>query len=140
MITARLHGYIFRYLIDHPLGELFAAETGFREPNQQTVRAPDIAFIATDRLPSNTTGYSETMPDLVVETMSPNDTVSQTAKKTAWWLSQEGVRLVWIVDPESRQVTAHHPDGTARVVREPGVLDGGEVLPGFSLNLETLFA
>ncbi|MEO0514302.1 MAG: Uma2 family endonuclease [Planctomycetota bacterium] len=118
---------------------MFSAGTGFREPGQQTVRAPDIAFIQTDRLPTNLTGYSEVMPDLVVETISPNETVPETAKKTAWWLKQ-GVRLVWNVDPETKQVTAHHPDGQARVYAEDQTLDGGQVLPGFTLDLAKLFA
>jgi len=138
-ITAKLHGYLFLYLNENPIGELYAAETGFREPGQQTVRAPDIALIQTDRLPTNPTGFSEVMPDLAVETISPNETVSETAKKTTWWLKQ-GVRLVWNVDPETKQVTAHHPDGQARVYAEDQTLDAGDVLPGFTLELTKLFA
>lgn len=139
IITGRLHSVVGYFVMQNELGEVLAAEAGFRETNRQTVRAPDIAFIQTDRVPTNPTGFSETMPDLVVETVSPNDTVSRVASKTAWWLRQPGVRLVWIVDPENQQVTAHQPDGNARVFRLDDRLDGGDVLPGFSLALTKLF-
>src|SRR6266480_1146933 len=56
-------------------GGVFAAETGFKlASNPDTVRAPDVAFIAKDRLPSrDTRGYPALAPDLVVEVLSPDD-------------------------------------------------------------------
>ena len=51
-----------------------------------------------------------------------------------------GVRLVWIVDPVAEVVTVYEPDGAARLLRPGEALDGGEVLPGFSLALDDLFA
>ena len=139
MYTGRLHIHLGHFVSENNLGEVFAAETGFREGQKQTVRAPDIAFIQTARLPDNPTGFSETMPDLLVEVVSPNDRMSEVSAKTAWWLKQPGVRLVWEVEPESRQVTAYRPDGTARVYGESDSLNGGDVVRGFSLELKRLF-
>ncbi len=51
-----------------------------------------------------------------------------------------GVRLVWVVDPQSRLVTVHRPDGTGEVLSRHVALDGEDVLPGFRLPLADLFA
>ncbi len=79
------------------------------------------------------------MPDLVVETVSPNDSVTKVTEKTNWWLDQPGVQLVWVVDPDAKQVSAHRPDGTARIYRAKDVLNGEPVLTGFELELTKLF-
>jgi Uma2 family endonuclease len=55
------------------------------------------------------------------------------------WLDA-GVRLVWVVDPQARLAAVHHPGGLVTVLREHGVLDGEDVLPGFRLSLAPLFA
>jgi Uma2 family endonuclease len=50
-----------------------------------------------------------------------------------------GVRLVWLVDPRERRVTVRYPDRPPRILATGGVLDGEDVVPGFSLPLEDLF-
>jgi hypothetical protein len=54
------------------------------------------------------------------------------------WLDAR-VRLVWAVYPGTRSVVAHQPGGVARLLRGDDVLDGGDVLPGFTLALPELF-
>jgi Uma2 family endonuclease len=51
-----------------------------------------------------------------------------------------GARLVWYVDPELRQVEVFTSPTDRQVVGEDQILSGGEVLPGFELNLRELFA
>lgn len=132
--------HISTFVRRHKLGKVYAAETGFvLERNPDTVRAPDVAFIANDRLSqAKTPKYIPIPPDLVAEVNSPRDTSSAVTAKTHWWLTH-GVKLVWIVDPKTRTVSAYHPDGTGRVHQLSDKLDGGEVLPGFSLALTELF-
>jgi Uma2 family endonuclease len=77
-------------------------------------------------------------PDLVVEVVSPSDRASEVSAKAATWLDA-GVRPVWVVDPQVRLASVHHPDGLVTVLREDGVLDGEGVLPGFRLSLADLF-
>ena len=139
-LTSRLHHHITSHVYANDLGEVFAAETGFRATDgRQTVRAPDIAFIQTTRLPATPPeAFGEVMPDLVVETVSPTDTATAVGQKATWWLDQ-GVRLVWILDPANRDLTARRPDGTARVHREADEVSGDDVLPGFTLKLSELF-
>jgi Uma2 family endonuclease len=131
---------IFEYVERERLGRAYAAETGFvlrRAPD--TVRAPDVAFLAADRLPGEPgRGFAELAPDLVVEVVSPSDRASEVSSKAATWLDA-GVRLVWVVDPQARLAAAHHPGGLVTVLREDGVLDGEDVLPGFRLPLSMVF-
>src|SRR5918911_1342971 len=123
------------------LGKVLAAETGFvlhRGPD--TVRAPDVAFVRTDRVPQpeERRKFAELAPDLVAEVTSPYDRVGEVNSKVAQWLDA-GVRLVWVVDPETRVVVAHQPGGVAHLLREGDALDGEDVLPGFRLPLSELF-
>ena len=138
-VSARITARILDHADEYGLGEVLAAETGFtlrRAPD--TVRAPDVAFVAAERVPHvGTRGFAELAPDLVVEVVSPSDRASEVSAKAAMWLDA-GVRLVWVVDPQARLATVHHPGGPATVLREDGVLDGEEVLPGFRLPLATI--
>jgi Uma2 family endonuclease len=122
------------------LGELFTAETGFllrRDPD--TVRAPDVAFVRTECAPqARVPGFPALAPDLVAEVVSPSDRAVEVAGKALAWLDA-GVRLVWVVDPQNRTVTVHRPGGTT-VLRGTDQLSGEDVLPGFALPLEELWA
>lgn len=141
IITARLHYHICRHVYENDLGEVLAAETGFRldDNGKPTVRAPDIAFVAKARAAAmQTSAFAPIAPDLAVETISPNDSASEVNEKTQWWLDQ-GVQLVWVVDPENDCVTVHHPDRRARCLRVDETLEGDGVLPGFTLELSELF-
>jgi Uma2 family endonuclease len=139
-VAARITARIVVHAELHALGEAYAAETGFilrRGPD--TVRAPDVAFVATDRLPPEPEpGFGRIVPDLVVEVVSPWDRASEVASKAEAWLDA-GVRLVWVVDPQARLAAVHHPGGLVTVLREDGELDGEDVLPGLRLPLAALF-
>lgn len=135
-LAARLDGFAER----HGLGLVFD-HTGFalyRDPD--TVRGPDLSFVATDRVPS--TGYAGTFwrmaPDLAVEILSPSNRPRQTLEKVNEYLDT-GSRLVWVVDPKRRAVTVYQPGTETVRVEVGGTLEGGDVLPGFSLPLAELF-
>ena len=98
-IVYRLSGLLWDYLKSNNVGRVFTGDSGIwigRDPD--TVRAPDIAFYAADRLPQeiNIPGFAEIVPDLVIEVVSPNDAVDQVYDKARMWVSQ-GVMLVWVV-------------------------------------------
>jgi Uma2 family endonuclease len=112
-------------------GDLLAAETGFTVArNPDTVRAPDVAFVRRERIPSETRGFPELAPDLAVEVLSPDDRAGETLAKVADWL-EAGTRLVWVIDPERRLARIYRYDGTESVFNEADELDGEDVLPGF---------
>jgi len=123
------------------LGKVVAAETGFiiaRHPD--TVRAPDVAFIAKARitpggLPDNFIPFA---PDIAVEVLSPSDLQLDVEEKIAQWLNA-GTALVWVVNGRSKTVTVHQSGRDPRVLRANDVLDGAEACPGFAVKVSELF-
>lgn len=123
----------------HPLGDVLAAETGFTlQRSPDTVRAPDVAFVAWDRRPTSTTGFAELAPDLAVEVLSPSDRPGEVLAKVADWLSA-GSTLVWVIDPARRLVRVYRADGSASIVSDRMAIGGEATLPGFVLSLDLLF-
>lgn len=104
-----------------------------------TVLAPDVAFIAGERWPAETSGFVELAPDLAVEIVSPSNSPGEIERKVAIYL-RAGVRSVWVVYPTERQVVVHMPSHPPAVFREGDQIDGGEVLPGLSLPVAEIFA
>jgi Uma2 family endonuclease len=104
--------------------------------NPRTARKPDVSFIRRDRLPEE--GWEEgelhLAPDLAVEVVSPNETVYELDVRVEEYLAA-GVRLVWVVNPESRIALIHRLDGTMAKVRDGHELSGEDVVPGFRCPL-----
>lgn len=143
LVSSRLTYHLGRFVYDHSLGELCSQDTGFKiASNPDTVRAPDVAFVARERVKDIARrGYAALTPDLVVEVLSPGDRAGEVMSRIGDWLDA-GARLVWVVDPVRREARVHRPDGSLRVIDAngagSGVLDGEDVLPGFSCPLAKL--
>ena len=140
-IGVRIVGFLFQYIYKTNLGELFGADTGFflqRDPD--TIRAPDAAFIAMERIPPDgiPSGFIDTIPDLVVEVVSPSDRAGQVQAKIEQWI-KHGVKLVWLVHPEQRSITVYRSLSEVHVLHEGDTLTGGQVLPGFSCAVSDIF-
>ena len=123
------------------LGRLVASDSGvWLERDPDTVREPDIAFFSAEKVPPGVrvTGYSETVPDLVVEVHSPSDSMREVHDKARMWLSY-GVRLVWVVHPDTRTIDVHHPEHKVSTLTETDALDGADVLTSFSCPVSDLF-
>ena len=123
------------------LGKVFAPGTGFilhRDPD--TVRAPDVSFIARDRLPPGElpAGYLEIMPDLAAEVLSPNDRSNEVRDKVEDWL-RAGVKLVWVIYPANRSATVYRSMDDVQELSEDDSLDGEQVVPGFTCRVGDLF-
>lgn len=105
-----------------------------------TLRAPDAAFFGQDRLPDEIPmGWWRITPDLVAEVVSPNDRFSEVQEKIGEWLDS-GVRMVLLVDPTSRTVTVYHGQDAIQTLRVDGVVEGGNVVPGWRMSVRDLFA
>lgn len=139
-ISAELAGRLSTFLRGRSLGRAYGAETGFRLADD-TVLAPDAAFVRADRLPprAERRGFLRLAPDLAVEIVSPSDRARYVNDKVLGYLDA-GVQVVWVVEPIGQSVTVYAADRTARVLRVGETLDGGTVLPGFVLPLVDLFA
>ncbi len=123
----------------HPLGELLAAETGFTlQRGPDTVRAPDVAFVAWARRPESRNSFAEMAPDLAVEVLSPGDRAGETLAKVADWLNA-GTALVWVINPTKRNARVYRADGRQSLLNHAQSLDGEAILPGFTLPIAPLF-
>ena len=112
---------------------------GYRlESDPDTVRAPDLAWYAPGHPAEHTDGYPARAPDLVVEIKSPSDTPRMVAERAQMWLDFDS-REVWYGDPETTTVTRHRPGAEPEVLSEDDILDGGDLLPGFSIPVWQLF-
>jgi len=135
-IQANLAYFLSDHVRRHGLGVVFGQDTGFKiQSNPDTVRAPDVAFLAQTRaslVPPR--GYAPLAPDLAVEILSPEDRPGEILAKVGAWLDA-GVRLVWVIDPERRVTRVHRADGPVTIVAAGEALDGEDVLPGFSCPL-----
>jgi Uma2 family endonuclease len=106
------------------------------------VRIPNVAFASWDRFPHRRwTGepIPDLVPDLAVEVISESNTPAEMNIKVGEYFSA-GVRLVWLIDPQSRTVTTFKGADDFRVLQVRDTLDGGNVLQGFTLSLSELFA
>ncbi len=140
-LALRIGARIQVFVDENDLGEAYAAETGFKlETEPDTVLAPDVSFVNKERLPAGemTAGFLPGPPDLAVEVVSPSERASEVQTKVKAWLTH-GTKLVWIVEPTSRTVNVYRADGSAALLDISAMLDGEDVLPGFTMPLESLF-
>ena len=132
---------LFQYTEATDYGEAFAGEPGYRlERDPDTVRCPDIAWFAPGRILPETVGFPDLTPDLCIEVTSPSNSRSDRllSDKAQMWLDF-GAREVWVLNPEDTTVSRYRPGQPPVVLGEDDVLDGGELLPGFSLPVWQLF-
>ncbi len=131
---------IAAYLETHDLGQVVGAD-GPLKILPGKIKLPDAAFISWNRFPKQRLGRRPTpalVPDLVVEVLSDSNTQAEMDRKLRQYF-EAGVTLVWYIDPESRSARVFTGPTDVRDLDEEGVLDGGQVLPGFRLSLRWLF-
>ena len=139
IVVSRVDTALSNYSDANDYGETRTGEPGYRlDRNPDTVRAPDVAWIAPGRVPAGTRGYPDLAPDLAVEVKSPSNSYAELADKALMWLSY-GSREVWMMDPERVTVTRHRPGVQPEMLYEDDVLDGGDLLPGFTIPVWRLF-
>lgn len=140
-IVMNLGAELWSFVKPRRLGRLTASDAGvWLERDPDTVREPDVAFFSAEKAPPGmrVTGYSETVPDLVAEIVSPGDSRREVRDKAWMWLSH-GVRLVWVVNPATRTVDVYRADRSVSTLDENALLDGADVLPGFSCPVSAVF-
>jgi Uma2 family endonuclease len=123
------------------LGVGFDSSTGFKLPNGSD-RSPDVAWIPNARwdalTPAQRKRFLPLCPDFLVELLSPSD--SWEAGETKMQEYQDnGNRLGWLIDPESRKVAIYRLGQAIEVLESPASLSGEDVLPGFVLNLQIIW-
>ena len=140
--VSHCHGILYyRIIMTADYGDLRTGEPGYRlERNPDTVRSPDIAWFAPGRIPPETAGYPELTPDLCIEVASPSNARADSllSDKAQMWL-HHGAREVWVLNPEDTTLTRYRPNTPPAILAADDTLDGGNLLPGFSIAVWQLF-
>jgi len=142
---AKLAGLLVTYLnvfiLPRKLGSVTCPDGPYRL-SRRLVRYPDVAFIQRKRLPGGkkpAKAVPEIVPNLAVEILSKGNTVGEMERKRREYF-KAGVELVWIVDPVARTVRVYTGPRAFTTLGEGDTLDGGKVLPGFTLSVRQWFA
>ncbi len=125
-----------QYALQHHLGTVVAESGSWLARDPDTVVGCDLSFVRAERLPDivDPTRYIPFAPDLAVEIRSPNDRKGREVTRVARLLGA-GVRLVWHIEPQKRRATIHAPGTAPQPVGENDLLDGRDVVPGFTCRL-----
>ena len=140
-LVMRLGRPLDRYVQANELGEVYLSELGFLlARNPDTVREPDAAFISRERLAAagEVEGYWPGAPDVVVEVVSPGDTYTGVEDKVVDWLDA-GARMVVAANPRTRIMTVYRSRRDSTILTENDSLDGGDVVPGWSISVADVF-
>ncbi len=141
-IVLMLGGIMNEFVRQHNLGIVAAGDVDHvlrRGPD--IVRAPAVSFVARESVPKSglpERGFWEGPPTLAVEVVSPDDRANEVHAKVQHYL-EAGTRQVWVLWPSQRSVTVHDHDGGSRELGPEARLDGGDVLPGFTVRVGDLF-
>ncbi len=141
IVAAELARLLGNFIKQHQLGYCSGADD-LIELMPKLVRGPDVSFTSWTQRPdrtADTDAISKVIPSLVVEVLSKSNTRGEMAKKLKDYFFA-GVLLVWVIDPRERTGNAFTAPDAVTAVPADGALDGGDVLPGFSMPLAALFA
>ena len=139
--TDNLYASLSPFVRTHRLGCLAPPDVAYRLTDD-TIVMPDISFMSTPRLARidpAAPGFATVAPDLAVEILSPgNRPVAIREKMDVMFAA--GTRLIWIVHPADRSVAIYRrPEPPDAVLGEADLLDGQDVLPGFSMPVKDIF-
>jgi Uma2 family endonuclease len=109
----------------------------FGPPGRERVYVPDLCYVAKEHYPEGP--YLRTGPDLAVEVLSPGQNIAWLLDKAQFYLLN-GARSVWVIDPGAGTIAVLSPGEEGRTLTTGEMLDGGEVLPGFSVPVDEVFA
>lgn len=137
-IGSRINHLISSYLDEHDIGYVTGEAGGYKMSAENTFN-PDVGYISKARLPEEPDREAPVPPDFAVEVKSPTDRKREMRRKAEKYL-EYGTRLVWLVFPEEQQVEVYSLlEEDVITVDMSGVLDGKDVLPGFTLAVKDIF-
>ena len=123
------------------LGKVFDSNTGFTLPNGAD-RSPDASWVKQESwdslTPEEQDKFVPLCPDFVVELMSPSDSLPKTREKMFEYI-ENGALLGWLINRKKREVEIYRPQQEVEILANPQTISGENILPGFVLDLETIW-
>jgi Uma2 family endonuclease len=141
MIATVVIQHINNYLDEDDIGFAFSPDAPIRI-RKGRIRFPDTGFISWKRLPNEEfpeSAICDVMADLAVEVWSKSNTVKEMELKLDDYFTA-GAKLAWIIHPNTETVDVYTSRHSCKTLTNADSLDGGKVLPGFSLPIKKLFA
>jgi Uma2 family endonuclease len=133
-------GPLHMYVVKKKLGRVLDGQTGCRMFSGDLL-SPDVSFVAAARWDAHRKTKAVFFPggpDLVVEVLSPDDSLRILKKKINQYFT-DGTRMAWVVHPRKRCITVYHAPTSADILTTSDVLDGEHVVPGFALKISQIF-
>jgi Uma2 family endonuclease len=124
------------FVKEHDLGHVTGEAGGYMVSGERY--APAVAFISKKK-PLAKEGYNPAPPDLAVEVDFPSSYESQRNLRTKIVNYLAAGTVVWLVLPESQEVEIYEPGQPKKTIGLDGVLEGGDILPGFKLAVKDIF-
>jgi Uma2 family endonuclease len=146
VVSNRLANAIRNHAPSNKRGSVWMGDLYFFVPTPEDptkVRKPDLVYATFATWPADKALPYEgnavaIVPDLVVEIISPTDDADAVNMKTNQYL-KAGVKAVWVVYPGAREIYCYDAPRSVRVYGDGDTLDGGPVLPGFTLDVASIF-
>jgi Uma2 family endonuclease len=135
-VQARLIYELMKAIEHHGAGVVTGDSGVVTERNPDTVRGPDVTFRRFE--PAEKSVYPSKSPDLVVEVLSPSNSVEEMETKIEEYIGA-GVQIVWVIDPEERTLTAYRTLSEPTVFLAEDTATLGELLPTFSCPVSKFF-
>ncbi len=133
MILAR---HLGNFVYPNALGRIRGADGGYIVGNERYI--PDVSYISRLRLPKPANaGWVPIPPDLAVEVVSPTDNPRDIRIKVANYIAAG--TTVWLIDPIEKRIEVYAPEQSVITLTVTDTLNGGVVLPGFSLEIQRIF-
>jgi Uma2 family endonuclease len=128
------------YVYQHKLGEVFDGQTGFRMKSGDLL-SPDVSLVSNQRLVGLSTfeQFFNGAPDLPIEFVSAGERKKRVERKVQLYF-ENGARLVWLMEMRRRQVRVYHAATDPKILTAPEMLDGEDVVPGFTIPVADIFA
>jgi Uma2 family endonuclease len=149
-LALALYDALSLFLAKHALGKIVMEATfilpgTYRSRWVTDSRIPDLMYFAGTRLAdyeaTNPDAYArplELVPDFVVEIVSPTDKYTDINRKVDLYL-EDGVRLIWVIDSQRRKAAVYAAGQSPLLLNEADTLRGGDIIPGFEMQLADLF-
>ena len=139
--NSRLNQKLANWSDTNNLGVAFDSSTGFKLPNNANL-SPDASWVLREKIDALTAEekrkFLPLSPDFVVELRSPTDSLKTLQLKMEEYM-ENGVRLGWLIDANSRRVEVYRQGRDVEVLENPTAVSGEDVLPGFVLEMEAIF-
>jgi Uma2 family endonuclease len=140
LVCVNVSWLLHNYVLQRQRGYVLSNDAGIiLERDPDTVRGPDVVlFDEVVKYEELNPKFSEGVPTLAVEVLSPNDRIGKVTRRINEFL-QAGIKLVWLVDPDARDVTVYRKDRNEHVVEEGQELTGEDVLPDLRIRAADFF-